>query len=134
MHEEIHMGIKKAATRAYVTLGAITIAGALLAGGAAAKEYDVPVRIHVSTRGLDLSQPAGAHQLYERIQRAAYVACTYADRVDLKPADGDCYEQALGEAIRSAHVPLLTQIYLETHTYRVAAAHGIELPEQVAAK
>jgi hypothetical protein len=31
-------------------------------------------------------------------------------------------------------VSLLTQVYLETHTLREAAAHGIDVPVQVAAK
>jgi hypothetical protein len=31
-------------------------------------------------------------------------------------------------------LPLLTQVYLETHTLRQAAAHGIDVPAQVAAK
>ena len=39
-----------------------------------------------------------------------------------------CYEKALADAIRSANLPLLTQVYLETHTLREAAAHGIDVP------
>jgi len=31
-------------------------------------------------------------------------------------------------------LPLLTQVYLETHTLRQAAAYGIEAPAQLAAK
>jgi len=38
------------------------------------------------------------------------------------------YPVALGEAIRSANLPLLTQAYLETHTFRQAAAYGIQVP------
>ena len=45
-----------------------------------------------------------------------------------------CYEKALGNAIRSTNVPLLTQVYLETHTLRDAAARGIDVPVQVASK
>jgi hypothetical protein len=40
----------------------------------------------------------------------------------------------LGEAIRSANLPLLTQAYLETHTFRQAAVYGIQVPAPVAAK
>ena len=42
--------------------------------------------------------------------------------------------QGLGDAIRSANLPLLTQVYLGTHTLRQAAAYGIEAPAQLAAK
>jgi hypothetical protein len=56
--------------------------------------------------------------------------------VALAPVEDEqgCIEQALGGAIRSAKTPMLTQIYLETHTLQAAAAHGIEVPAQVAAK
>ena len=128
------MDKKTVVVSAHSILGAIAIASALFAGGVTAREYDVAVGIPVSTQGLDLSQPAGAQQLYERIQRAAYVACTYGNRVDLKPADAGCYEQALGGAVRSAHQPLLTKVYLQTHTLRQAAAHGVDVPAQVASK
>jgi hypothetical protein len=41
--------------------------------------------------------------------------------------------RALGDAIRSANVPQLTQVYPETHSPREAAAHGTVAPVQVAA-
>jgi len=81
--------------------------------------------------GLDLHHSAGAQEFYARLKHAADVACTHGNRVDLKPS-GDpvgCSEKALGEAIRSANLPLLTQVYLGTHTLRQAAAYGIEPPE-----
>ena len=107
-----------------------------LAGNVAAKDHKVIVAIHVSTQGLDLSQPAGAHEFYTRLQHAARVACTHGNRVDLKPSPDPvaCYEKALGDAIRSANVPRLTQAYLETHTLWDAAAHGIAVPAQIASK
>jgi UrcA family protein len=117
-------------------LASAAVACALLAGAAVAKDYKVKVAIHVSTQGLDLSQPADAQTFYTRLEHAAYVVCTHGNRVDLVPADDEkrCYEKALGEAIRAAKMPLLTQIYLETHTLQDAAARGIEVPAQVASK
>ena len=57
-------------------------------------------------------------------------------RVDLKPVTDRkrCYEKALGSAVRSANSPLLTQVYLQTHTPQEATALGIDVPVQVAAK
>jgi UrcA family protein len=135
MQKEIHMYFK-AARGAHSALGALAIVGALFGGNVAAREYDVKVAIHVSTQGLDLKQPAGMQEFYERLEHAAHVACTYGNRVDLKPASDPigCYETALGDAIRSVNLPLLTDVYLETHTLRQAAAHGIQVPAQVAAK
>jgi UrcA family protein len=129
------MYIKAAHACAMFIAGAVAIAGPVLAGESAAKDYDVKVAIHVSTKGLDLQQPSGAKMLYERIQHAAEVACTHGNRVDLKPAGNwiVCRDEALGNAIRSVNAPVLTQIYLQTHTLREAAAHRIEVPEKVAA-
>ena len=62
--------------------------------------------------------------LYDRIQHAADVACTHGNRIDLEPIYNPkvCHEQALGDAIRSINAPLLTQVYLETHTLQQAVA------------
>jgi UrcA family protein len=119
---------------AWPVLGAAVIACTLFIGRVVANE--VTVAIPVSAQGLDLSQPAGAHEFYMRLQHAAQVVCTHGMRVDLEPSPdpAGCYEKALGNAIRSAHVPLLTQVYLATHTLREAAALGIDLPVQIAAK
>lgn len=124
-----------AAARSILVVAAV--AGMLFGGNAAAaKDHNVTVAIHVSTRGLDLSQPAGVHQFYTRLQHAAGVACTHGNRADLKPVPNPvaCYEKALGDAVRSANAPLVTRVYLETHTFQQAAAHGIDVPAQTAAK
>lgn len=117
-------------------LGAAAIACTLLAGNVAARDHEVTVAIHVSTQGLDLSQSRDARTFYSRLENAAWVACTRGNRVNLAPVDDlkGCYEKALGAAIRIANAPLLTRVYLATHTLRDAAAHGIEVPAQMAAK
>jgi UrcA family protein len=117
-------------------VGATVVMCTLFAGNVWAGDHEVTVAIHVSTQGLDLSQPDGAQQLYMRLKQAARVACTHGNRVDLDPdpLPEICYEKALGDAIRSVNVPLLTQVYLATHTLREAAARGIDVPAQIAAK
>jgi UrcA family protein len=117
-------------------VGAAAVACALFAGNVAAKDHQVTIAIHVSTQGLDLSQPADARTFYTRLEHAAWVACTRGNRVDLVPSDDPkgCYEKALGGAIRSASVPMLTQIYLANHTLQEAVARGIPVPAQIAAK
>ncbi len=128
------MYTKTTTQSAWSVLGAAAAAFTLFAGSAAAK--DVTVAIPVSTQGFDLSQTADAQKFYSRLQHAATVACTHGNRVDLAPpADPQgCFEKALAGAIRTTKSPVLTQIYLETHTLRQAAAHGVEVPAQVAAK
>ena len=107
----------------------------LLAGRLAAKDDAVTVSIQVRTQGLDVSQPGGAQKLYWRLQYAARVVCTHGNRVGLAPSpDPDCREKALAEAIRAANLTLLTQAYLASHSLREAAAHGFDVPVQVAAK
>lgn len=118
-------------------LGVAAAAGMLFACNTApAKDHNVTVAIHVSTQGFDLNRPTDARTFYARIENAAWIACTRGDRVNLLPVDdlNGCYQKALGGAIRSAHAPLLTHIYLTTHTLGEAAALGIEVPAQMAAK
>jgi UrcA family protein len=117
-------------------LGAAAVACTLLAASAAAEDRSVIVAIPVHGQGLDLSQPAGARELYMRLEYAAYVACTRGDRVGLAPSSDAraCSAKALANAIRSANVPLLTQTYLARHPLSEALAHGIDVPAQIAAK
>jgi UrcA family protein len=119
---------------AWPIFGAAMVACTLFAGDVMAK--DVTVAYQVSAKGLDLRRPAGAREFYGRLKKAAWIVCTHGNRVDLQPSPDreGCYEKALGDAIRSANVSPLTQVYLETHTLREAAARGIDVPVQVAAK
>ena len=131
------MQTKLAISGARFVLGVAAVAGTLFAiTPAVAGNHNVTVALHVSTKGLDLSQPADARTVYTRLENAARVVCTRGDRVDLLPVDDlkACYDRALGGAIRSAKAPKLTQIYLETHTLQQAGAQGIEVPAQLAAK
>ena len=130
------MYTKAVLVSAWPVLGAALVACALFAGNLAAKDQEFTVAYQVSAQGLDLKQPAGAQEFYSRLKHAAQIVCTHGMRVDLKPvADPKaCYEKALGDAIRSVNSPLLTRVYLETHTIQQAAARGIEVPVQVAAK
>ena len=128
------MYTKRVFMSGWPVLAATIIACAFFAGDVAAK--DVKVSYQVSARGLDLNQPAGAREFYTRIQHAAEIVCTHGMRVDLAPAADPqgCYEKALADAVRSAHAPRVTQAYLATHTPQQAAARGIDVPVQVAAK
>jgi UrcA family protein len=128
------MSTKTTAVSAWLVLGAVIAVWPLFVGSVAAR--DVTVSIQVSTRGLDVSQPSGAQKLYQRLQEAARVVCTHGNRVGLEPAPDPegCREKALADAIRAANITLLTQVYLASHTLREAAAHGIEIPVQMAAK
>ena len=135
-HEENHMDTQSTFINARSLLAAAVAAGMLFSGDVLADNGPVSVAVSVSTRGIDPSQPAGAHEIYRRLRDAAWIVCTRANRVGLEPlADPEaCSEKALGEAIRSAHIPLLTQAYLQKHSLEQAVAHGIDLPLQVAAK
>ena len=90
----------------------------VFAGDAVAQGHEVTVSHHVSTNGLDLSKPAGARELYRRLKNAAWIVCNRPDRIGLEPslAPVSYSEKALGDAVRSSHMPLLVQAYLETHS------------------
>ena len=87
-------------------------------------------------QGLDPTQPADARTFYTRLENAAWVACTRENRADLLPVDDlkGCYEKALGDAVRPSNKPMVTQIYLATHTLQEAVALAIAVPAQIAAK
>jgi UrcA family protein len=130
------MNTKTAVKSVWPAITAAIVACTFFTGNVAAEGRPVSVAIQVSTQGLDLNKPAGVHELYSRLKNAAWIACTRANRVGLEPSPDAyaCSEKALAEAIRTAHMPLLVQAYLQTHSLGQAAAHGIEVPVQVAAK
>ena len=130
------MYTKAVVMNAWPVLGAALVACPLFADSVAAKDQEFTVAYQVGTQGLDLTQPAGAHELYSRLKHAAEVVCTHGMRVDLKPvADPKgCYEKALVSAVRSVNLMLITQVYLQSHTLQQAAAFGIDVPMKVAAE
>jgi UrcA family protein len=136
-HLEINMNTNSPPLNAksFICIAAVA-ACAVLAGPVQADDHEVTVNISVSTAGLDLSQPAGAREAYRRIQRGARIACTGGNRVDLEPPTSytSCYEKALGDAVRSAHQPQLSIVYLDTHTPRDAATYGINVPVRMASE
>ena len=121
--------------KAYIVTAALA-ACAILSGPVQAKEHIVDVKLSVKTAGLDLKQPTDARELYRRLQKAANIVCGHGNRVGLRavPDFAACYEQALGDAVRSANRPQLTIVYLRSHTIQDAATRGIEVPALVAAK
>jgi UrcA family protein len=122
-------------TQPFICLAAILTCAALC-GSVHATEHQVTIKVPVSTADLDPNQPAGARELYVRLQRAARIACTHGNRVSLEPPTsfGGCYEKALGDAVHSAHQPQLSIVYLAAHTARDAAKYGIEVPVWLAAE
>ena len=130
------MYAKVAVTSARILLGATTVVCTLFAANVIAKDKIVTDSVKVSPQGLDLSQPADARTFYMRLENAAWVVCTRGTRVGLLPADNQfkCYQNALGDAVHASNKPMVTRIYLATHTIQEAAAHGIDVPAQVAAK
>jgi UrcA family protein len=129
------MSTAKQFNSAWPLLGA-AFACTCFVGSVTAKEHVVTISVPVNSQGLDLSRPDDARAFYIRLQNAAWLVCTRGTQVNLVPFDNPsaCYEKSLGEAVRSARKPLVTQLYLATHTLQEAAARGIQLPAQVAAK
>lgn len=140
LHEEIHMHTKTYLVRTCPVLGAALVC-MLFSGALAAQDRMVTVAVvtvaaRVNAKGLDLTRMKDAHTFYTRLEKAAWVVCTGGDRVDLVPVDDStgCYEKALASAIRSAKAPLITQLYLSTHTFAEAVAQGIYSPTQMAGR
>jgi UrcA family protein len=131
----VNINASSLTTKPFICFAALA-ACAMFFGSIQATAHEVTVKIPVSTAGLDPSQPAGARELYARLRQAARIACTHGMRVDLAPVAGfsDCYEKALGNAVRSVHQPQLNIVYLATHTVRDAATYDIEVPVRLAAE
>jgi UrcA family protein len=129
------MYVKVAIRRARILFGSTAIC-ALFCAHLSAQDKSISDSMKVSAQGLDLSKPADARAFYLRLENAAWVVCTRGTRAGLLPVDNQykCYQDAIGEAVRASNEPQVTQIYLATHTLQEAAAHGIALPGQVAAK
>lgn len=108
----------------------------LFSAALAAQDHNVTVALPVSAKGLDLTRVTDARTFYTRLKTAAWDACTRGNRVGLEPVADvrGCYEKALGGAVRSANVPLVTQIYLSSHTIQEAVALGIEIPARTAGR
>jgi UrcA family protein len=108
----------------------------LFSAALAAQDRMVTVAVPVSAKRLDLTRMKDAQTFYTRLQKAAWVACTSGNRIDLLPVDDykGCYEKTLASAIRSAKVPLITRLYLSTHTFEEALAQGIYSPTQTAGR
>ena len=85
-------------------VGALTLY-AISPSGLAATASDELRREVVRFADLDLTRPAGAQQLYRRIERAAHEVCAaYGSR----GYDRSCADAAIGRAVAEVGAPLLT--------------------------
>jgi UrcA family protein len=84
-------------------IGALTLYAVSTAGFAAAPRDDVRHQV-VAFADLDLTRPAGAQELYHRLQYAARNVCQTYDR----RGDRDCIRQAIARAVADVGAPLLT--------------------------
>jgi UrcA family protein len=121
--------------KSFICLVALA-ACAVPSGTLKADGREVTVKISVNATGLDLGRPGDAREVYRRLYFAARTACGNGNRVGLEPPPSfvDCYEKALGGAVRSVNRPQLNIVYLATHTTRDAETFGIQVSAHMAAK
>ena len=84
----------------------------------AASAYDEPKNVVVRYSDLNLSQPQDASTLYNRIQRAARVACENGEAESLARLQRfhRCVDQAVTNAVAKVSSQQLTEIYeVQTH-------------------
>ena len=84
----------------------------------AASAYDEPKNVVVRYPDLNLSQPQDASTLYNRIQRAARVACENGEAESLARLQRfhRCVDQAVTNAVATINSQRLTEIH-ETQTH-----------------
>ena len=104
------------ATRKYTAIAAIVVAvsafGAIPAG--AADSTGNPPAHPVSYKDLDMTRPAGAETLYQRIKSAADTVCAPLNgkQVIEKVSRNACVTSAVERAIKQVNEPMLTHYYL----------------------
>lgn len=97
-----------------IILGATTVALSLLAPQFATANDTLTRSITVSYADLNLSNPAGASALYQRIRGAARKVCTVAGESPYEVQDLDkrqCIHQAIDQAIMKVNSPVLVAMY-----------------------
>ena len=108
---------------------AVAFSGALSARAAnfqseadAARDIErQPVQVTVKTRDLDLSSPAGATTMLQRIRNAALEACGASSfsvpdyRWAMKRST--CYHSSVGQAVASLQAPAVTRLYEQSPVF-----------------
>jgi len=109
----------KSAVRA---LAAVTMAS--VCAIASAGSPDPSPQRTVSFADLDITHPAGAAVLYQRIRAAAREVCRSSIGHDLNFAElsGYCVQDAIARAVNEVNTPTLSRYY-ETATGLVVLAH-----------
>ncbi len=111
---------KSTTTKLFQTLLA---AGTLIvAVSTAARAAEIP-QVHVKYADLNVSSPAGAAVLYQRIRIAATQVCGTPDQRDLSRLEQakTCTDKAIAGAVTAVGNDVLTDLY-EAKTHNVAAA------------
>jgi UrcA family protein len=99
-------------------LGAAILAASLLT--VARADADAPPMKVVSYADLDISTPAGAQVLYQRIQRAAREVCPADNFHDLAVWHArQCISKSVDEAVKAVHSPALSALHAH-NTIRLA--------------
>ena len=97
-----------------IVISAATVALSLLAPQFATANDIVTKSITVSYADLNLSHPAGANALYQRIRGAARRVCTVAGESPYEVQDLDkqkCIRDAIDQAVMKVNSPLLVAMY-----------------------
>ncbi len=87
---------------------------ALTLGTASTDVLASPPSVTVSFAGLDLSRPAGAQVLYQRIERAAFEVCDVfvgGRFPEARAKASTCYKDAVANAVAQVNSPQLSAIH-----------------------
>ena len=116
--------IQTRAVAGLAALAAVAVTALGIADGIGTRAPSTPAAsVSVTYADLDLSQPAGAQQLYRRLQRASRTVCGSVDQANLAAylRWQDCYSDALQRAVLRVNAPQLLALYrTDPHT----TSHG----------
>jgi UrcA family protein len=96
----------------YCAMGVAALGALSAATGVAAAAADEVATKRVRFADLDISQPAGAKVLYQRIQAAAQQVCQIPYRGDLTAitVERRCIDKAIDDAVRTVNAAALTEL------------------------
>lgn len=106
----MNAAIHSSTLRDLVSTAIFGCALALISSVSAAGSNNRPVSLTVSFSDLDISSPAGAVELYHRIDRAAVAACSYYWFTSDKD-EARCIHDAIANAVIDVNEPALIDVY-----------------------
>jgi UrcA family protein len=99
----------------------LALAAVIVAFTSGSGRSAVPAAMPGHDADISLNSPAGARDIYARIERAAVSSCG----TPVQSAADPCVQGAVAQAVRELNTPQLARVYVDTNGYALAQKFGI---------